>query len=84
MTWPLLRFPMSERQSSRPFDRLAQKWSDLAERRRAHALDLYRSGRWKHYYNEGEFIRHLRDVNRDADEWARIAGSSQVVREAAE
>lgn len=74
---------MSER-TTRPFDRLAQKWSDLAERRRAHVIDLYRSGRWKHYYNEREFVRHMGEVIHDAEEWARIAGTSQVMSEAAE
>ena len=37
----------------------AQKWRDLAERRRAHFIDLYRSGRWKHYYTNEEFLDHL-------------------------
>ena len=31
---------------------LTRKWRDLAEKRRAHLIELYDSGRWKHYYTE--------------------------------
>jgi hypothetical protein len=63
---------------------IARKWSDLAERRRAHYVELQRSGRWKHYFTEQEFVVLMRNVNHDADRWAQLAYSRQVMREAAE
>ena len=32
-----------------------RKWHSLAERRRRHFVELYRSERWKRYYTEEEF-----------------------------
>ena len=58
-----------------PYDTIAQKWSDFAERRRAYFIELYRSGRWKHYYNEEQFIARMRDVVRGAEIWADLAGA---------
>ena len=78
---------MSGRNAYRPYDELARKWCDLADRRRAHALDLYHSGRWRHYYNEADFLAHLRDVMKDAEDWARLAGITDrrdIMSEAAE
>ena len=54
-------------------DAVAQKWRDLAERRRAHFLELYASGRWKHYYNEEQFLYRMREAIRVAQRWAEIA-----------
>lgn len=75
---------MAERPTWRPYDAIAQRWSDLAERRRAHFIDLYRTGRWKHYYTEKEFVAQMRDVIDDANKWAKLAGATQVMRQAAE
>jgi hypothetical protein len=33
-------------------DEVAQKWRDIAERRREHFILLYDTGRWKLYYTE--------------------------------
>lgn len=57
----------------RPFDQLAQEWRDLADRRREHFAELYRSGRWRHYYTEDQFLAQMREVVRAAEAWARIA-----------
>jgi hypothetical protein len=59
--------------TARPYENLARKWRELAERRRSHFVDLYRTGRWKHYYTEAEFIARMREVFQSADEWARLA-----------
>ncbi|MGH6671975.1 MAG: hypothetical protein ACRECV_08380 [Xanthobacteraceae bacterium] len=32
-----------------PYDSVARKWLDLAERRRGHLLDVLESGRWHDY-----------------------------------
>jgi len=64
---------MSARMSAHALDAVAQKWRDLAERRRAHFLELYASGRWKHYYNEEQFLDRMREATRVAQRWVEIA-----------
>ena len=48
------------------------KWHDLAERRRAHFIELYETGRWKHYYSEREFVALMRETVQLADDWSRL------------
>ena len=57
-----------------PLDVVARKWCDLAERRRDHFVELYRSGRWKHYYDEDQFRERLREAIAAVALWAEIAG----------
>ncbi|MEA2907153.1 MAG: hypothetical protein QOI12_4540 [Alphaproteobacteria bacterium] len=64
---------MVDGQAYRQFCKTAEKWRELADRRREHFLDLYRTGRWKHYYSEGEFVLRMREVARIAELWAEIA-----------
>lgn len=64
---------MSERVKAQPYGDVTQKWRDLAERRRAYFVELYRSGRWKRYYTEEQFLTRLREVMQAADTWARLA-----------
>ncbi len=64
---------MSERQPARALDQVAQKWRDLADRRRAHFVELYHSGRWKHYYSEEQFLHRMREAIHVAESWALIA-----------
>jgi len=52
---------------------VSHKWRALAERRRAHFVELYHSGRWKHYYSEERFLRCLRDAIKMSERWAEIA-----------
>ena len=54
-------------------DQAALKWRDLAERRRAHFVDLYKSGRWKHYYTDEQFVVRMREAIAAANRWAEIA-----------
>jgi uncharacterized repeat protein (TIGR03809 family) len=68
---------MPERQVPRPYDHLAHKWCDLADRRREHFVDLYRSGRWKHYYTEEEFLIRIREAISAADTWHQIASNAR-------
>jgi uncharacterized repeat protein (TIGR03809 family) len=60
-------------------DAVAQKWRALAERRRAHFLELYDSGRWKHYYSEEQFLYRMREAIRLTQRWAEIAPSMDEV-----
>src|SRR5215207_6732308 len=60
---PLLMVPsMQARSTALSSDQVAQRWRDLADRRRSHFIELYESGRWKLYYTEAEFILRLREV----------------------
>src|SRR5262249_57270025 len=54
-------------------DEVAQKWRALADRRCAHFFELYYSGRWKHYYSEGQFLYRMREAIRLSERWAEIA-----------
>jgi uncharacterized repeat protein (TIGR03809 family) len=60
----------------RRFSSIAQKWRDLAERRRDYYAELYRSGRWKRYYTEQELIERMREVADAVDQWGEIAPRS--------
>jgi uncharacterized repeat protein (TIGR03809 family) len=64
---------MSSRQPG-PYDSVARKWLALAERRRAHVIELRESGRWKHYYTPDEFLDALREAVSTRNQWARLAG----------
>ena len=66
---------MIERPAFQQFSRTAQKWRELAERRRDYFAELYRSGRWKLYYSEHELLARMRDVVAICDRWAKIAPS---------
>jgi uncharacterized repeat protein (TIGR03809 family) len=67
---------MSERRPS-PYDSIARRWHALAERRRAHVIELRESGRWKHYYTAEELLEVLREAAGMRDAWAKIAGLQQ-------
>lgn len=54
---------------------VTRKWHALAEKRRAHFIELYDSGRWRRYYGESEFVAQMRDVVRLAETWARLSGA---------
>ena len=49
-----------------------RKWHELAERRRAYLVELYRSGRWRRYYTEDAFLAHLREVMEGVEAWAKV------------
>jgi uncharacterized repeat protein (TIGR03809 family) len=54
-------------------DEISQKWRDLADRRLAYFTELYRSGRWKHYYTPESFSARMRDVVKAAKVWSNLA-----------
>lgn len=65
-----------------PLDQLAQKWRDLADRRREHFIELSRTGRWRRYYTEEQFLAQMREVARAADAWAQLADPREAVAHA--
>jgi hypothetical protein len=76
--------PMPKSTGAPRLDEIAHKWHDLAARRLAYFTELYRSGRWKHYYTEDSFTARMRDVIKAAKDWADLADrtlASQVLAE---
>jgi uncharacterized repeat protein (TIGR03809 family) len=55
---------------------LTRKWRALAERRKAHLVDLYNSGRWRLYYSEQEFVLRLREAIRNVEKWSATERSA--------
>ncbi len=55
---------------------ISRKWRDLADRRLAYFTELYRSGRWKHYYTQEDFVARMRDVVKAAKVWSDLADRS--------
>lgn len=53
-----------------------RRWLALAERRKAHLVDLYHSGRWRLYYTEADFISRLREAIREIDRWSATEQAS--------
>jgi uncharacterized repeat protein (TIGR03809 family) len=68
-----MQMPETMKPATRRLEDVALKWRDLAERRRDHLLELYRSGRWRRYYTGKNFIEALRNAVMMADRWAAIA-----------
>lgn len=74
---------MSAEHCTRRIDAIAQRWCDLAERRRAYFVELFDSGRWTHYYNEQEFLERLRDVVKATDAWRQLAPRDRAAEQSA-
>jgi uncharacterized repeat protein (TIGR03809 family) len=64
---------MSVHQPPPSLDGVAHKWRALAERRRAHFVDMFTSGRWKRYYTEQQFLQLVREAILQCERWAQIA-----------
>ena len=67
-----LRYLMTDRPAFRKLGKIAEKWRDLAEKRRDHFSELYSSGRWKRYYEQDELLAQTREVAEICDRWASI------------
>jgi uncharacterized repeat protein (TIGR03809 family) len=50
---------MTDEHALHRFNKTAEKWRDLAEKRRQYFEELHQSGRWKYYYTEALFFRRL-------------------------
>lgn len=66
---------MTDGEAYRKLGTIAQRWRDLAERRRAHFTELYESGRWKKYYGDERLLLRMKEVVATADGWELIANS---------
>ena len=69
---------MVDGQAHKAFNKIADKWRLLAEKRREYFLELYRSGRWTIYYTEAEFVLRMREVNALVDAWMGIIDPAVV------
>jgi uncharacterized repeat protein (TIGR03809 family) len=65
-------------------DQIARKWHDLAERQLAYFTELYRSGRWQHYYTREHFTLLMRDVIRAVKIWRELAERACAAQPCAE
>jgi hypothetical protein len=63
---------MIDRTAYRELGKIAEKWRDLAERRRDHLSELYRTRRWRLYYEQDEFLALVREVAEICDRWAKV------------
>jgi uncharacterized repeat protein (TIGR03809 family) len=52
---------------------ITARWRALAEKRLAHIVDLYESGRWRRYHDEREFMNMVRDAKAAVETWHRLA-----------
>jgi uncharacterized repeat protein (TIGR03809 family) len=69
---------MVDGQAHKAFNQIADKWRLLAEKRRDYFLELHRTGRWKLYYSEPEFVLRMREVNAVVDTWAGVIDPAVV------
>lgn len=60
--------------SRQRLEQIALKWHDLAQRRLDYYTELYRSGRWRHYYTQERFAVRMLDVINAARKWRDLAG----------
>ncbi len=59
---------------------VVRKWHALAERRRKHYVELYRSDRWRRYFTEDVFLLRMRDVISSVEEWQKILDAMERPR----
>jgi uncharacterized repeat protein (TIGR03809 family) len=52
---------------------IGRRFQSLAEERRRHLLELYRTGRWRHHYTEDQLALEMRDAGRLIDSWKKFA-----------
>jgi uncharacterized repeat protein (TIGR03809 family) len=57
-----------------PYHAIARGWLSLVERRKAHLIELFETGRWQHYFTEAELLSELRAVNLACERFADVAG----------
>jgi hypothetical protein len=69
---------MFDSNTLRRFNKTAEKWQDLAEKRRLHFEELHQSGRWKYYYTESVFYRRLSKAAELVDIWDPVLPAEPV------
>jgi uncharacterized repeat protein (TIGR03809 family) len=72
---------MSQWVSTTALEQTSRKWRALADRKCADLVELFRSGRWKRYYSEEQFLHCLRDAIRASERWAEITPALPAAEE---
>ena len=57
-----------------------RKWHALAERRRRHYVELYRSDKWRRHYSEEAFAALMRDVIQNVEVLEQGARTDDRIR----
>jgi hypothetical protein len=60
--------------STAAIDAVSQRLRELAHKRLAYYSELSKSGRWKLYFTEREFIERFRDVIAVTNAWNEMVG----------
>jgi uncharacterized repeat protein (TIGR03809 family) len=63
---------MTDEQALRRFNKTAEKWRDLAEKRRLYFEELHQSGRWKYYYTKTLFFQRLGEAAELVELWEPV------------
>ena len=58
------------------FNEISRKWLDLAEHREKYFNELFRNGRWQHYYTMESFARLMHDVRKAVADWKKLASQA--------
>jgi uncharacterized repeat protein (TIGR03809 family) len=66
------RSAMIDRPAFRELGKIAERWRDLAGKRRDYFSDLHRSGRWRRFYDQDQVLARIREVADVCDRWAKI------------
>ena len=66
------RAAMTKRPAFRELGKIAEKWRDHAGRRRDYLSELYRSGRWRLYYELDDCLALIREAEGIYDRWIKI------------
>jgi uncharacterized repeat protein (TIGR03809 family) len=75
---------MTDQPAFREFGKTAERWRDLAEQRREDFAELYRSGRWRHYYTEEQFRARVRTIAEICERWKAVLEEHRQVVAACE
>jgi hypothetical protein len=52
---------------------LFARWCVLAERRLQHLTELFESGRWRRYYNEGALLENIQEAKAAVETWRALS-----------
>ena len=59
---------------------ITRKGRELAEKRRAHFIELYETGRWKRYYTEEQLLVRMREAIRMVETWEQLGAPNEPGR----
>ena len=73
---------MPAKSNPQRFEKVTRRWLELAERRLAYYEELYRSGRWQHYFRSQEhFALRMLDVIRATKAFRQAARKITAMRD---